>query len=400
MSGVIILICLFQYSVGLMLSYALGTDTSLTLRVLAALCAFYSIVYFIVNLHGSKKQVVRSNALIVFFTVGFGLVVTALINGGVNSMMRTYLLSFFSSGLTGVLLGVSISKKKISLIFKWIIPFSIVCTVILLLCVKENRGVIINDFSGIDSQQLSYAGAYCFSLVLFYIVNSDTIEMQNLFAHRRVWYMICVIVLVADVYVVFAGGGRGAVVTLIVMLAYCFRKKLKLFSLKSFITVITLCSIAYIGLKFLSSSQNISGGYGYIAKLFKGGIANDKSSLQRLLLYRNAFVAAKDSFFIGNGLGGTAYTVGFYTHNFFTDVLVDCGFGGIVISAIILVKTFKIGLQRSDDIVYQFVFLLFLSTFVSLMFSKSWIYDTVFWFSIIAIRMIAALEYECTLQIN
>ena len=377
------LIIIFQYQFGSSISFLFGFNQSLTLRVIAVLGVLFSIFEFFINRNNILSFKQRKNKKIiitVFSFVGLNLLFTALINGWDNHFMQSYILSMFSTGLSGLLLGVSMSSKfDIIKYKKWTILFCLIMIIPLIVNAVNNSGVGLVSQKGMDTQTLSYAAMNIITLLLFINLDGEDINQKSIL--NVLTKILCWVMIGVSVFLIFSGGGRGAFVTVIILFAFYLLKLLKEKNYKaiclSFFGVLLLFGV----LSFLNRRIDIVSGITRITNLFTS-FADDASANDRINLYNSAFSVSSNRYFIGGGAGSTAYDLGFYSHNLFVDVLVDFGLIGVAIFIAFIIRILLRYVTTKDkDRRTRFCFLLFITAIIPLLFSKSWLYDTQFWFS-------------------
>lgn len=184
------------------------------------------------------------------------------------------------------------------------------------------------------------------------------------------------------IFLLVTSGGRGSLVSLVL---YYFVLKFKEIK-KSPIKLLVLSSVSFITMLsydklinwFIQFSLERNFGGNIVNYILIGNIFSDSS---RIELLKASLHIINDNFIFGTGLGGDRATLpiysnvgGVYTHNFFTEIIVQYG---IVLGSFFLVvlTILSVNAFLSDEGVKKTIFLsLFFSTgFMQLMFSSSYL---------------------------
>ena len=382
LDGLLILIIIFSYSFGVILSFATGYDQSFILKIIAIISVLYSCYKAYHEYQLNKNTNIKSIFYfmsILYVIIILWMLVTVKLNGYITNVMQMYLLSFGSKAITGIILGYIICKNNnyVLKIEKWLEPFSIFYTIILLWAIYKNTTGSVRDLE-VNRQTLSYAAAY--SVVLLMYINFNKFKQFYIFDFRVIKWLNWFIIII-DFYILFAGGGRGAFVLTFIIFSYYIYKELKYSKLKILICLV-LALFFILMYIFIGYFQSIASGYNMITSSFNNRFS-DRSSMQRLEMYKAAFQYAKQSSFLGLGAGATAYTIGIYSHNIFFDILLEYGIIGLFISFVVFYKTIKNYFTKGIKCHHiEMIFLFFLCSFIMLQFSGSWYSDTMLWFSV------------------
>lgn len=204
-----------------------------------------------------------------------------------------------------------------------------VFAVIALICTLRptmvtSAGLMDNE-NGLGYQRVSYMAAYSAALMEFYLLTRDQKE-QFKFLSNRLGTIISGIAIFIDLLVTLFSGGRGGFVTYIIFFAISIFLALRFgqYDAKRVIRVFIIGIIAvigaYVGIRYVANSSLATSGYGRILSL----LAN-RSDTRRLTKYETAFSLFADKPILGHGFGSVYWELGQYTHNFFTDILVEGG---------------------------------------------------------------------------
>ena len=248
-----------------------------------------------------------------------------------------------------------------------------------------NKGQLAINLA-VSRQTLSYSGAYCIALLLFLNFNHSSLSLPILLKYTF-WKWINWGLVVLDLYIVFAGAGRGAFVLSGVILIYFVFTQIKTMDFMKIAEVAALIFIAFAGIVYASKSSSISSGFQAIESLFLNGFT-DRSSTERLDFYYEAYEYAKNNYFIGGGTCTVEYVLGNYSHNMFMDILVDFGLIGVLFALYKFGGIVCKGMRLADKHSYfQMLFIMFLCGFIGLQFSGSWLAETALWFPFSAIYL-------------
>lgn len=388
MEGLFVLIAIFNYSFGVIISYLTGWNQSLILRSLAVFTLVFSI-YEYISIARKKRLKAKSSKvfkrmLVLYAAILIGMVFTVLVNGYVASMMSTYILSFGTRVLAGIFLGcVVLNKNLVQKVDKWIEPFCIFYTGVLFFIARGNIGGGLFAY-GIDRQILSYAGAYSLVLLLYYNFNFDRIDKFYIFGFQ-ITKVVNYAIIVLNIYIVFAGGGRGAFILIVIVYLYYLMNLFANNNRRSFGIGLALLIIGVSAFFVASFTTSVSSGFNHIINTFIN-MFTDRSSQERIDLWLRAIEIAKDGLFLGGGAGSTAYNLGFYAHNMFIDIIVEYGILGVIASLIIIINVVKKVFRYSvKSITIEFSMIVFLCGFIMLMFSGSWYSEAALWISVTSI---------------
>ncbi len=262
--------------------------------------------------------------------------------------------------------------KVVRLIPLFVIPLALILGTVGLSYAQMGEMLGDND-AGLNYQNLSYCMAVFFVCSVYYSLIADI-------SHKGFFFFVRYVMFALIVYcpaICLLSGGRGAFVFILfsaLLTIYLLRKRRVLNSIQIFIIFVVLAGIFLYVFSSLGISE--TKGFNRITERL-----TDSSS--RDILYEKAIDAFFDSFGIGHGVGSVWWTVGFYSHNMFTDLLSEIGLLGTLFFSSILYKTGKrllvFGMQESF---YMFVLLIFAKAFVQGMFTGYWISNSYLWFGI------------------
>ena len=390
MHGLFLLICLFSDLFASVASFLLGIDHSLFLYGCCAFTFVYSIfMAFTTRNDFLPPNIFRIYAISIFFVFAIllSMFITELYYDISDKLFSGMILSFGSKGLVAPLLAMSWNKRNyIDSVVKWIVPFTFFTTVGSLFAIQQlgNQSYLYIE---IGRQLMSYGGAISIGLLLFYLCYS------SVGVAKSIAKLIAFVLIALNIVILVFGGGKGAFVLACLLFIVFFYAKLKK---KIFVLLLTLFAGLTIGSSYLTNviSQS-SGGKRILALFFSNSI--EEISSGRNELYEKALNITMDRYFLGGGTGSVINDIGFYSHNIFLDILLDWGFIGLFFCIGLIVNVCRKSLLMQNDKNIFFLFLVFLTQFVLLLFSSSLYLNFGFWFSSFAILSYykeGSLKYE------
>ena len=386
MEGILILVTIFQYVLGLIVAHLFGWNESLVLRFLAVACLLFSIFEFFANWRDIRTTRKTNRVIGFMFLYTFILASSIPVNlvNGDSSLVSSEILSFGTRALSGMLMAFWLSSEKYETkVVKWTIPLAIFLTVSLFIVALKNRANAGQPNSAqlmeIDRQTVSYGGAYAIGLVLLSKCGDLRRYTFRLF-RGFAWKLFSWAIIAIDFYVILSGEGRGAFVLtgVIFILFGLYRISVKGFTPTTIARGLLFFSAIALGAYLLFS---FSGKGNNILALLQNGFT-DRSSSGRLDLYQKAFEAAQNRFFIGLGATSIVYDVGFYSHNIFVDILCDFGIAGVLVFTVFLVRALMMAYRTQKVYFSHFAVFIFCFGFTMLLFSGSWMSDSMLWFGI------------------
>ncbi len=310
-----------------------------------------------------------------------GIALTVFRYGGMNGNLRGSFLSFGSAAIPSFLLAVEVRRRnrldnlgKIVPIF--VLVLSIVSLISLFFGTVALTGLARNT-NNIGYQNGSYYMAYAFGLNLYYLKCGGSMERYAwLDRIRPVFYVLAVLQFAG----VFLFGGRGGMVLLMILSLYYLltRQRGRSLTKKHFVTIVGIVLIAAgIFIVFRNASVNLVGFNRILSFL-----SNMRDS-NRFELYRMALDSFMESPIIGSGFGSVFYTVGFYSHNLFTDFLCETGaVGTLLLIAVLALSVRNLhGLNQKDPL-NRFGTVIFIFGFTMVMFSGYYLSSQMIWFAV------------------
>ena len=385
--GLLSLVVVYSYSMFYILQVIFGlSDESMGLRI-------FTVSIFVLALVVYSRRIIKYKKICKWDLWIFVLVSAFLVSALYTRMhygfdlprFNSLILSFGVRAIPALVLGALIAQtNSIKELAKWIQPIMILYTISVFAVVIMNQSGYLSDYKlyGIDRQLLSYSAAFAFGMNVYLMINNTQSNNLRIFQSNK-WNYLNILAVVPQIYCVLAGGGRGAFLLTLIFFAYLVikksRMKLRLTFPKMLIGVALIIAILSL-INLIGTGVSISSGYDRILTFFTG--ENPLQDNNRLALWETGLNSFKENPIIGHGIGSVAYEVGFYSHNLFIDLLVE---GGIVFLIIFLVL---LGIFARDihgliriDKTNMLVLIIFLSSFIMLQFSGSYMSDGGIWFA-------------------
>lgn len=233
-------------------------------------------------------------------------------------------------------------------------------------------------------QTASYIASLTFGLTLLLLYfKEDNARITNSKSKKLIFLGRVFSLLVSGLSVLVTGGRGGFVLLLCYLIYFLLIPANKKYIRKIKISAITIILMMVISLKNTSNSILITGWNRVTAFIdFEKGI-NWNGTSGRDVVYVDAINIIKKSAIIGYGGGGSYYEMNAYPHNFFLEVLIEGGVLYLVLFIILLITIFMKALKYGFiDNKYKIATILFVYTFVILMFSTSYMRLESFWFII------------------
>lgn len=224
--------------------------------------------------------------------------------------------------------------------------------------------LVNNDESGLNYQQLSYFMAYCFSYCCYFIAFT---KFGKSSFQKAIKFCLILTSIFCCIFCVISGGRGGLYFMLlysILFLLICLKHHI--IGIRSLVLLFIVIISTIFLLDFYFDAFNSVGLSRVLNRLTEHNTRSE--------LYDYAIKAFYESPIFGNGLGSVWWTVGFYSHNIFLDVLSEVGIIGCILFIIIIAKATKkmIAASRHDKLSLLFLIILFGAIFHDL-FSGYWI---------------------------
>ena len=295
--------------------------------------------------------------------------ITGMLYSPSNANYKAYLLSYGAYCIPAAIVGMRLAKNTELKSVNNILPFFVIS---LTLIVGTTIGgyittgsMLTNDESGLNYQTVSYYTAYFYAYSAYYCFFSDVSHKGFL---NRMIFMAMLIAMFLNAGLCLMGGGRGAFIYIILITVYLVWLMYKTHRGNRLHVIVLVVAIAVIFV-FLSNRFGIFDSSG-MARVTQHLTEDDT----RKNLWKSAIDYFNESPLWGWGLGSIWWTVGFYSHNFLTDLLAETGLVGTIIVVytlwLILYRLFK---MYKNDKSIVFVILVFLGSLIQVTFSGYWI---------------------------
>ena len=380
--GLFSLITAFSYAIFMLLQSALGF--SIAGGAFAIFSVFVTggvLLFFIGNMSKMPGAVTRNTLFIVTIIIGL-YYLTHLFYGYEHPLYKSHMLAMGVRFLPAVLMGAVMTTRAGTLekVEKALLPFMLFFTIVLARIVfsvsassfasETNMEAYRQEETGLGYQQISYYSIYAFGMTLYLMV----------YGHFGKWVKRAVIACAfLQLYMCIATGGRGALVLGVAMALYYGMKNL---NSKTLFQYIILGVFAMIVMSvFFFGDARIEHGLNRLLGFFgdKDAVSDDN----RWERWSYAWESFKASPLFGHGIGSVFYEVGFYSHNIFMDLLCEGGLIAPLIFIIILKRFYtKITSLISIDKRYEIFVIIFLCSFVNILFSGYYLSQTAMWLSL------------------
>lgn len=345
---------------------ALGSGLKAYMAVFIAGVTYYLLVKDVLT----KKINKRSGLL--FFSLLILLVLYYLTHflypeGPMYHDYRAHLLLYGSMCIPAGYVGIRLSKRFYDNEILVLLPFFIIFISLVIgiaqLYIIKDGSILDGEDAVLNYQQASYYFAYCFSYAVFYLY---FYRQVNKSAFDKFVKITTALIIPICVLGCISSGGRGGFVYLgfiVLFLFYRIAKQNRKARIKLFGGII----LGLIAIRVIFNYLDISDSQGFL-RIFESRTDAGRFDIQ--IIAWNVF---KESPLIGKGLGSIWWTVGFYSHNIFTDLLAETGIVGTIIILVLLIKQFFILNKRSFVSSFDFfILLIFLGVGIQSLFSGYW----------------------------
>ena len=290
---------------------------------------------------------------------------------GLKKMYVSYLLVFVAESIPAAYIGIRLSKFQNIEKLNELLPFFIIPTTLLIGTVgiryammEELANAKSDESAGLGYQSLSYLMAFSYSYSCYFLF----IEKET---KGLLWFFIrCILVIfmLYSVIICLTAGGRGGFVYIVAISLFLFYYYIKS-SKKSRIKALVVATFLILLIVYLLGRFNVMESAGMMRVMDK--LTDDNV---RMILYKRAYNAFLESPIIGNGVGSIWWTVGFYSHNMFMDILAEMGvIGGFFFLCIIVNTIWKLMMSGKAHPIYILLFIAFFGALVHNMFSGYWV---------------------------
>jgi len=303
------------------------------------------------------------------------------------SVVQTRYVYFMLWSVPAILIGILLAKKdyfkKASSFFElmmWVLSLGS-----LRVMIETFQTGVVQGIGGATYQDNAYIAAFAFGLNLFFVVNREEF-LSIKTTHKRGYQILTMILLPFQAIAVLLSGGRGGAVLLIVYLAYVLWDKRRNFTIKKILTgfLVIIAVSLVIRLAYLMLRDNelfvrsFNRAFSFITST---GIDWGETS-GRDVGYAMKLELIRASPLFGYGIFGMWRYSGL-PHNFFLEVLIQGGVIYLSFVLIFLLHVFrKIYKMIKIDVTFKLVSILGFYPAIFLMFSSSYMSNSIFWFCI------------------
>lgn len=311
---------------------------------------------------------------------------------GTNPVYWSFFLALCGQVAPAVITATFVCEDKIAqMIIKKYAPIvSIVFTLIVIMAVffstSMTSGGYIDNENGLNYQSASYMAAYASALMEYFLLTRNDNEQLKI-TKKKGFGVLAVIIIVIDFMCILLAGGRGGLVTAIIYLIVTYFLEIKRegsfnkLHLKRALYCILFLSIACVLIQCVKNMNINVSGYERIISFLQTGDSNGRD-----IIRAKAIASFAQRPILGHGLGSVFYEIQSYSHNLFTDVLVESGIVGLFVMLGILIVVYKkaIALIREDYSNCIWIYF-FLAGFCISMFSGYYLGNVPLWWGIVFI---------------
>ena len=351
---------------------------ALSANITSILMRLMLVIIFLVSLHfffSYKSVSERRPYLVVFFILGFLYYLTHFFYDDtfkVENFYYGYFLRWGSDCLSACMLGaVFINIRDFSLMHKSLPFIATVLTPFMMKTIMDNQVEMIElkTENGFNYQNIAYFFAIMSCISLYYSL------ISKYFKSKRVRFFLLLMAFI-QIGCCAMSGGRGGFALLIVYFAYLtfvMKKRNVLTAQQMFLIVI----LSALGVGFVAYYLGIveSSGFSRAQRL--------TLDEERAELYLATYKVITESPILGHGLGSVWFTVGFYTHNVFLDLLVETGLIGLLIILNVYIRVLrKVVLLTTYDDSFFVIMIFFIYGLVMNLVTGYWISTFSIWLAL------------------
>ena len=263
------------------------------------------------------------------------------------------------------------------------IVFTFITFVGALFPTSSTSGGYVDNENGLNYQLISYIAAYSSALIEYYLLVKDNIIQIKIFKSRKAVILLYFIIFI-DLFIILMAGGRGGFLAyflfiILTIFIYLFTKKIRYIQLGKFFLggVVASGVLVFVinRINFFNMNSGISRILGFLSG--EGDPARASLRDEAISIFLNKPI-------VGHGLGSVFYELGIYSHNFFTDSLVEMGIiGTFLISLVILKALIKCKKMIKIDYTNCIWLYIFLCGFIMSMFSGYYLNQFPLWWSVV-----------------
>ena len=288
----------------------------------------------------------------------------------------SFFMVLYGQSIPTMLIASSVSMNPYAqLLFKRSIPyvaivFSFVSFISAFFPTDMTSGGYASNENGLNYQSTSYMSAYASGLILYYIIFFKHIDWLRPFRNRYI-RMIMSTMLIINFLTILIAGGRGGLVLYVILLFFIFifhvhRSKFSLSQVFKYLVLgLFLLILVYLSICFVRESTVETSGFERILAFVQEHDQNGRDELREI-----AWASFWGAPLCGHGIGSVFFEIGEYSHNCFTDVLVETGcFGCVVFLTMLLCVAKKLYRFIKIDVTDMCWAIIFLDGFVLSLFS-------------------------------
>lgn len=295
-------------------------------------------------------------------------------------------------------------RKSMEDIIQWIPVFTSILTIGGILATLNPSGQwkvggYMSDDSGFRYQNVSYAFAYSFGILLYYLLNLNKFKNKIKYFGSKYFIVLFWFLLPVQIYGILLNGGKGGFAVAVVLLAfnigvYFLHHKLSIkVMLNSVILFITggIAGIAVVT-RVMKSTLKISAFFRIVRLLT---MADDGG---RSHWFKASLESSKRAILFGHGIGSVPYEITPYSHNYFLDLLLENGIIGLATAIVFFIwMIIKLWKLLKGDILWAVPVLIFICGFIRAMVSGYYLSCAPLYWGIgfiLGYRTIKNFEYE------
>lgn len=364
-----------------------GSENSPLYRIYISMVFFVSILIFIYEVFIEKIKISKGQKLIILipFITTFVFLLNELINLNQYNSSK-YFMYFILFNVPPLYMGILIARNNR---FKELSKFLEVLMIIFTstIMITAIRSILVlgrfESIGGETYQFASYLSAFSFGINLYFIFNGSIHERFR-FTSYRIYKILCYILLIVQIMGVLISGGRGGMVLAIIYLIYIvlnsnnLKKISKVSNLVLLILLFVLLYYIILPQLLIIESFNIS-----YNRLFTY-ISSDGfswSGTNRSAVYSEALshIIRKPLF----GYGLFNWGAENYPHNILLEIMLNGGLFYLLFSILFTITLlYKLSRMVYQDLRFRLLIIIFAFPLVMLMFSGTYMLNTIFWFSI------------------
>lgn len=356
-----------NYSIQILSGYVEDSKAKYIIAIFLAVIGYSLMFGDFIN----KKIQTRDKKILLFLFLLLILYVSTSFIYGLKNKYISYLLVFITESIPAAYIGIRLSKSPHIDNINVLLPFFIIPTTLLIgsiglryAMMAELASSMSGEVEGLGYQSLAYLMAFSYSYSCYFLFIMKGKTGIN-------WFIIrCAtgLTMLFSVMICLTAGGRGGfvfIVAISMFLLYYYIKSSKRSRIKALVVVTILILLLF----YLIGRFNVMESAGMARVMDK--LTEDDN---RMWLYQRAYNAFLEAPILGNGVGSIWWTVGFYCHNMFLDILAEMGATGCLFFLYIIIGTiWKLFKSAKAHPIYILLFIVFSGGLVYQMFSGYWV---------------------------